>query len=87
VIMGDPVTVTRLDPPVPVETPLGDALCIAWHDYGALTNQEWECILRGNRTIMFFPHQLVRWPKDYTNGIVGEALPFPPVPEYLAKLR
>jgi hypothetical protein len=80
-------TVTTHDPPILVDTPLGSALCIAWHDYGATSNQEWECILKSNRSIMFFPHQLIRWAKDYTNGLDAEALPFPPAPTYLDKLR
>jgi hypothetical protein len=81
------VTVTKHDPPLAVETPLGDALCIAWHDYGHMTDQDWECILKHNRTIMFFSHRLVRPAKDYTMGLTSEALPFPPVPEYLNNIR
>jgi hypothetical protein len=37
------VTILQLDPPIPVETPKGKAMCIAWIDYGAEHHLIWLC--------------------------------------------
>lgn len=39
------MSVTRLDPPIPVRTPLGDAHAFAWIDYGKGHHLQWLCAI------------------------------------------
>lgn len=36
--------ITRIDPPIPVTTPKGKAMAIAWIDYGIENDLIWMCI-------------------------------------------
>lgn len=58
----------RLDPPIPVRTPLGDAHAFVLIDRGKGTHLEWVCALDGNGEWWTLPNPQVRRQTSISDG-------------------
>lgn len=62
--------ITRIDPPIPLETPKGSALAHFLIDYGAECNLLWVCFLDNSGEIWTYDNSKVRATKNITMGRV-----------------
>lgn len=58
----------RLDPPIPVNTPKGEALCHGWRDYGIDFDLQWICFIEETGECWTFRNQDIRSTKNITMG-------------------
>lgn len=60
--------ITRLDPPIPVSTPKGKAMAIAWIDYGIENDLIWMCIQDDTGECWQWENATIRARQNYTLG-------------------
>lgn len=58
----------QLDPPIPVNTPKGEALCHGWRDYGVDFDLQWICFIEETGECWTFRNQDIRAVKNITMG-------------------
>jgi hypothetical protein len=58
----------QLNPPLPVETPKGKAVCIAWIDYGLEHDLIWVCFQSETRECWSWRNQDIRAESNVTMG-------------------
>lgn len=60
----------RLEPPIPLDTPKGSALCHFLIDYGIEHDLQWVCAIDATGECWTFRNRLVRFQKNITMGRV-----------------
>lgn len=58
----------QLNPPIPCETPMGSAFCIAFIDYGQEHDTLWKCIITATGEVWDVPQPQVRGVKNISMG-------------------
>jgi hypothetical protein len=70
------MSITRVDPPIEVNTPKGLGFCYAWIDYTQDHNTLWKVCITESREWWDFPQSQIRGIKNISLGRVGVETPF-----------
>lgn len=63
--------ITRIEPPIPVSTPKGKAMAIAWIDYGMENDLVWMCIQDSTGECWQWENASIRARTNLTHGRVS----------------